>query len=100
MPKPKALQEAVPSLGEQQEGSSPASACQQTPGPSSLQLDDGGKGGNAIQEIADFPNIYEHALGAMMQQQVEVAGLEPAADTGPAGQLQPLDSYSACGAAL
>jgi hypothetical protein len=90
MPEPEVLQEAVPSLGGQHEGSSPAGACQKTPDTSSLQLDDGANVGNANQEIPDSPqaNIHEQVPGATVQQHVEVAGLEPATDTGPAGQLQ------------
>jgi hypothetical protein len=90
MPEPEVLQEAVPSLGEQHEGSSPAKACQKTPDTSSLQLDDGANVGNANQEIPDSPqaNIHEQVPGATVQQHIEVAGLEPATDTRPAGQLQ------------
>jgi hypothetical protein len=58
-----------------------------TPDPSSLQLDDGANVGNANQETADSPNVHEQVRGATMQQQGEVAGIEPA-HTSPAGRLQ------------
>jgi hypothetical protein len=88
MPEPEALNEAVPSLELQQGGSSPASAFQQTTDPTSLQLDDVPHVGNADHETAESPNIHEQVPGATMQQKVEVAGLEAAADTSPAAQLR------------
>jgi hypothetical protein len=51
---------------------------------------------HANHDTADSPNIHEQVPGAIMQKQVEVAGLKPAADTGPAGQLQTGCRRSTC----